>query len=831
MTPAGPACFHCSEPIPAGVVIRARIDGRDEPVCCHGCRAVAEFITGAGLGDYYRYRDAAAARADEAPRPDRWSAYDRPELVERLTSAEPGGARSITVLLEGLRCSACSWLADKALRQQQGLRDVSVNPATARARLTWDPEVARLGDLLRVLEHVGLRPHPLAGDAAGQLAILERRTALKRLAVAGFGMMQVMMFAVPLYIGKSSGMDPGIRELLRLVSMLVSVPVALYAGWPFYAGAWQALRARGISMDVPVSLGIVLAFAASVWNALRGHGEVYFDSVTMFVFFLALGRYVEMIARHRSGSVADALARLAPVTARRLRNGAVEDVQAAELEPGDELLVRTGEVFAADGVVAEGTGRVDESMLTGESAAVVKDPGARVNAGTQNLGAPLRVRVSAVADRTVLAGIVALLERAQAERPRLARAADRAAAWFLGRILIGAAVVFAVWWFVDPSRAFSATLAVLVVTCPCALSLATPAAIAAATSALARRGVLVAHSDALETLARANHVLWDKTGTLTRGLVRIEEIRPLADLPGPVCLEFAAALERMSEHPIARAFLEPGMTTGEASDVLVHAGLGIEGTVGGKRLRVGRPTFAAGLATFSAATPATSPVAVSAAVPKLDGESWVCLGDSSGLIAAFRLTDQFRAEAVDCVADLGRLGLESEIVSGDDEDAVARIAARSGIARFASRLEPDTKLARVKDLQATGAVVVAVGDGINDAPLLRGADVAIAMGRGSALAQTSADMILVRDSLEEIPRAVTIARRTQRIVRQNLGWAIAYNIAALPLAAFGLVPPWLAAIGMSLSSVAVVLNAMRLSREAGPGRGPRWTLRAPAEAA
>ena len=561
MTRAGPPCFHCSEPIPAGVVIHAHIAGREEPVCCHGCKAVAEFITGAGLDDYYTYRDAAAARADETPRPDRWSAYDRPELVERLTRAEPGGARSITVLLEGMRCAACSWLADKALHLQSGVLDVSVNPATARARLVWDPAKVRLGDLLRVLEHVGLRPHPLAGEPAEQLAILERRTALKRLAVAGFGMMQVMMFAVPLYIGESSGMDPGIRELLRLVSMLVSVPVALYAGWPFYAGALQALRARSISMDVPVSIGIVLAFAASVWNALRGHGEVYFDSVTMFVFFLALGRYVEMIARHRAGSVADALARLAPVTARRTRNGVIEDVQAMELAVGDEMLVRTGEVFAADGTVTDGAGRVDESMLTGESTAIAKEPGSRVHAGTQNLGAPLSVRVEAVADRTVLSGIVALLERAQAERPRLARAADRAAAWFLGRILIGAAVVFAVWWFVDPSRAFSATLAVLVVTCPCALSLATPAAIAAATSALARRGVLVAHSDALETLAKATHVLWDKTGTLTKGLIRVEEVRVLSDVPESECLSLALALERMSEHPIARAFLASGTGT------------------------------------------------------------------------------------------------------------------------------------------------------------------------------------------------------------------------------------------------------------------------------
>jgi Cu2+-exporting ATPase len=492
MSAGAEPCFHCGEPIPGGLVIRARIAGRDEPVCCHGCKAVAEFISGAGLGDYYKYRDSSSTRADEPPRPDRWAAYDRPELVERLTRAEPNGARSITVLLEGLRCAACSWLADKALSLQSGVLDVSVNPATARARLVWDPTKVRLGDLLRVLEHVGLRPHPLAGDPSEQLALLERRDALKRLAVAGFGNMQVMMFAVPLYFGEATGMDPTMREYMRLVSMLVSIPVALYSGWPFYQGALMALRSRSISMDVPVSLGIILAFVASVWNALAGEGEVYFDSVTMFVFFLGLGRYIEMIARHRAGSVADALARLAPMTARRVRDGVTEDVQAVELAVGDELVVRAGEVFAADGVVLEGEGRVDESMLTGESNAIAKPPGSRVHQGTHNLATPVRVQVTAVAGNTVLSGIVALLERAQAERPRLAKAADRAAAWFLGRILIGAAIVFAVWWVVDPARAFPATLAVLVVTCPCALSLATPAALAAAAGALSRRQVVLA---------------------------------------------------------------------------------------------------------------------------------------------------------------------------------------------------------------------------------------------------------------------------------------------------------------------------------------------------
>jgi len=826
MSAAGAPCFHCGEPIPRGLVIHARVAGRDEPVCCHGCKAVAEFITGAGLGDYYRYRDTASTRADEPPRPDRWAAYDRPELVERLTRAEPGGARSITVLLEGLRCAACSWLADKALSLQSGVLDVSVNPATARARLVWDPAKVRLGDLLRVLEHVGLRPHPLAGEPSEQLALLERRAALKRLAVAGFGNMQVMMFAVPLYFGEAQGMDPAMREYMRLVSMLVSVPVALYAGWPFYQGAWHALRARSVSMDVPVSLGIVLAFVASVWNALTGRGEVYFDSVTMFVFFLGLGRYIEMIARHRAGSVADALARLAPMTARRVRGGVTEDVQALELAVGDEIVVRTGEVFPADGAVVEGEGRVDESMLTGESTAAPKPPGSRVHQGTHNLGAPLRVRVGAVAGNTVLSGIIALLERAQAERPRLAKAADRAAAWFLGRILVGAALVFAVWWFVDPGRAFPAALAVLVVTCPCALSLATPTALAAATSSLARRGILVAHTDAIETLSKATHVLWDKTGTLTKGLVRVEEVRCAGDVTATQALAWATALEQMSEHPIARAFPGSGAATDRATEVEVCAGRGLEGRIAERRLRIGTRAFAAGLPGAPAAAAEDGSLAEAGS-----RESWVYLGDRTGLLAAFRLTDPLRAEARDCVARLADLGLPSEIVSGDEASAVARIAERCGIERHSARLAPRDKLGRLKALQGEGAVVVAVGDGINDAPLLRGADVAIAMGRGSALAQTSADLILVRDSLEDLPHTIELARRTQRVVRQNLAWSIAYNLAALPLAALGYVPPWLAAIGMSLSSVVVVLNAMRLSRGSPRQPRPRWPAAPEAEAA
>jgi Cu2+-exporting ATPase len=757
---------------------------------------------------------------DGLPQADRWNAYTRPEVVEQVSRPAPGGLRSLTVVLEGLRCSACVWLADRTLRARDGLRGLEINAATGRARLTWDPAEVGLAELLRALDRVGLRPHPIAGEAAVEVALLERRTALKRLAVAGIGMMQVMMFAWPLY-QQDAGLSDSLREYFRLASLLVTIPVALYSGMPFFVGAWHALRARTVSMDVPVAFGIGLAFVASVWNTLRGRGEVYFDSVTMFVFFLSLGRYVEMVARHRAGSVADALAQLAPATARRVRGAAIEDVPTLELAVGDELLVRRGEVFAADGVLLSGSARVDESMLTGESTAVAKRAGATLHTGTRNLGEPLRMQVTAAGDRTVLSGIVALLDRAQAQRPRLARAADRTAAWFLSRILVGAAFVFAAWWVVDPARAFDAALAVLVVTCPCALSLAAPAALAAATTTLARRGVLVASADALEALARADQVLWDKTGTLTHGLLRIEATQLGPRLDGAQALALAAAVERASEHPIARAFVAEGVAGETALEVRVEPGAGIEGEVGGRRVRVGTREFASALGDAGPGRAAAS----------FAEGSWVHLGDAGGWLAAFRIDDRVRGEAAPAIAALRGLGLDSELASGDAASSVAAVAESAGIAAWSGRLRPEAKLERLAKLQAAGKVVLAVGDGINDAPLLGRADVSVAMGRGSALAQSGADLVLVREDLGELPRTVALARRTRRIVRQNLAWSVAYNLAALPLAAFGLIPPWQAAIGMSLSSIIVVANSLRLSRGA-PSRRPRTALprNAPAEA-
>ncbi|HXQ63207.1 MAG TPA: heavy metal translocating P-type ATPase metal-binding domain-containing protein, partial [Steroidobacteraceae bacterium] len=423
MTEAGAApCFHCGEPVLPGARLAVTVDGREQSVCCIGCRAAAELIAATGLGDYYRYRSAPGPRP-VAGDDDLWSTYDRPD-VQRPLLGQDGEHSVVNLLVEGLRCAACSWLIGQRLAQLPGVVRASVNPATARAQIAFEPARASLATLLRAIAALGYRPHVLGATDTLAVATRERRAALKRLAVAGFGMMQVMMIAVALYVGAVDGMDPVIREYLRIISLVVTTPVLIYAGRPFFAGAYHSLAARQVGMDLPVALGIGLAWIASAWNTLAGRGEVYFDSVVMFIFLLLLGRYVEMLARHRAGSTGEALLRLVPATALRLGAGGRERVPVSTLGTGDRVLVPVGECFPADGIVERGTTEADEALLTGESLPVVKSQGASVIAGAVNTGAPVDVRLTAVGQSTVLAGIVRLLERAQTERPRLARLAD-----------------------------------------------------------------------------------------------------------------------------------------------------------------------------------------------------------------------------------------------------------------------------------------------------------------------------------------------------------------------------------------------------------------------
>lgn len=819
-----PACFHCGLPLPSASEALSEwdvvIDGKPQAMCCAGCAAVARAIVDNGLADYYRTRAALPASPREA-RPallDTLSLFDHAEFQKTFVRERAPYEREAALVLEGITCSACVWLNEQHIAALPGVLAVEINYATRRARVCWDERQIRLSEILKAVQSIGYQAHPYDPEKTDQLARQERRAALWRVWVAGFGMMQVMMYAFPAYVAAEGELTSDIGSLMRWASLILTLPVVFYSAAPFFRHAWRDIGLRRVGMDVPVALGVGAAFLASVWATISASGEVYFDSVTMFVFFLLGGRYLEMVARQKAVSVTEALARLQPVFAERLlhfpQNRMVEQVMVSLLLPGDVLQVRPGAVIPVDGVVIEGNSHADESLLTGESRPVPKSEGDWLTGGSVNVASPVLMRVSKVGAETRLSAIVRLMERAGLEKPRLVALADRVASRFVAVLLVLAAMVGAVWYTIDPTQALWITVSVLVVTCPCALSLATPIALTVSAGALAKKGLLVTRGHAIETLARATHLVFDKTGTLTTGQMRCLEIRQVVDAKGSpeASLQLAAALERASEHPIAHALRlaveapeAGGEGTEEAVDIQAMPGQGLEGWIGGVCYRVGTPVFVSGLSGGDGRV-----------VPEAwltTGDTVVALGNAEGVLALFRIGDALRSEAKQLIQEAGAMGLSVILLSGDSDAVVKHVAEALGIHDARADLSPGDKHAAVVALQAEGAVVAMVGDGVNDAPVLAQAEVSIAMGGGAALARTQADVVLLSDDLAHLGYGLKRARLTIQVIRQNLGWAFAYNLVALPLAMLGYVTPWIAGVGMSLSSLLVVLNSLRIQRK------------------
>ena len=798
------ACFHCGESVPEGVSFVASVAGQRHPVCCLGCAAAAEWISSLGLQDYYRLRDTPAARASAVVD---YSAWERPQLQRMYVHHRADGSAEVSLLLEGIRCAACSWLLERALTPMAGVREVAVNVPGKRVRIVWQPGQIALQAVLGAVAQLGYVPHPLNRESLDDVAGREQRTALKRLVVAGLGMMQAMMFAIILYAGSLEGIEPAARDFFRWIGLLVTLPVIAYSAQPFFAGAMRELRARRPGMDTPVALALALVFIASAIETLRGGAHVYFDSASMFVFLLLGGRFLEMRARHNSADVVDALARLQPAIAeRRTSDGRLESVGVHELEIGDKVVVADGAIVPADGELTSVGCRVDESLLSGESKPLLRRQGERLVAGSVLLDGPAEIRVERVGSDTTLSAIVRLVGRAQQQRPRWTRYGDRAASFFVSALLLAASCTAAIWLFIDPSRAFASSLSVLVVACPCAFALAVPAALARAVAVLAQRGVLVLTSNAIENLVRVGHFVFDKTGTLTQRQLELESIRTFKEVGEQQCLDLAARLEAGSTHPIAaalRAAANPS-PEGIALDIGSVRGCGVQADIERRRYRLGTPAFA---------------------TPGLPDDGSVVLACEGRLLARFTLREALRSDAAALVSALQAEGASIQILSGDSPDRVASVAARLGVADFAARLNPEQKLAHLAAQRRAGKLVAVIGDGVNDAPALAGADLAVAIGSGADLAQSSADIVLAGDRLGGLVEARQIAVSTLRIMRQNLLWSFVYNALCIPLAAAGWVPPWLAAIGMSLSSIAVIANSLRIGR--GRARAPVSVTDAP----
>ncbi|MGQ7958316.1 heavy metal translocating P-type ATPase [Pseudomonas sp. SP16.1] len=792
-------CYHCGLPVPAGSRFHAEVLGETRQLCCPGCQAVAEAIVAGGLEHYYRHRSENASNPQALPQalPDELALYDRSEVRQPFVQQQ-GELSETQLLIEGISCAACGWLIEKHLRGVPGVAEAHLNLSNHRLQVRWSDSQIPLSKLLAELRRIGYAAHPWQADQAAARLAAENRRSMRELGVAGLLWMQVMMATMATWPEFNVDLSAELDKILRWTSLFLTTPIVFYCCGQFFRGALRDLRTRHLTMDVSVSLAIGGAYVAGIWSTVTGQGELYFDAVGMFALFLLAGRYLERRARERTAAATAQLVKLLPASCLRLDDsGQGQRVLLSELRIGERVLVQPGALVPADGRILDGQSSVDESLLTGEYLPLPRGVGDGVTAGTLNVEGPLTIEVQALGDATRLSAIVRLLERAQSEKPRLAEIADRVAQWFLLFILIAAALVGLAWWQIDAGRAFWVVLALLVATCPCALALATPTALTTATGSLHKRGMLLTRGHVLEGLNQIDTLVLDKTGTLTEGRLTLKTIEPLRELDEDACLALAAALENRSEHPIARAF---GQAPRPAESVDSHPGQGLQGRVDGRLLRIGEAGFVCALS--------------GQPVPPIAGEhgQWLLLGDEQGPLAWFVLDDRLRDDAPELIAAARARGWHIHLLSGDSSPMVGEVAHQLGIEDARGGLTPDAKLAVLKQLHGEGRRVLMLGDGVNDVPVLAGADISVAMGSASDLAKTSADAVLLSNRLGSLVQGLALAKRTRRIIVENLAWATLYNGLVLPFAALGWITPIWAAVGMSLSSLLVVLNALRLSR-------------------
>ncbi len=803
-------CFHCGLPVPANTNWMVSINQQQHKMCCPGCQAVAEAIVAAGCSDYYSSRNdysvTASTRDDLVPA--QLQAYD-------LAADETAGTSCESIFsIEGIRCAACVWLIEHRLSAIPGIQSVNMNVSGEKLQVKWDGAVCQPSLILQALHQIGYTAYPYNLLKHGEIIRQNSKQLFRQLFIAGLSMMQVMMYAFPFYLISSGSIEAEHAQLLRWASLFLTLPAVCYSALPFYKGACLSLRNRNLGMDVSVTIGILTAFFASVVATWSNQGDVYFDSVTMFVFLLLCSRYLELAARRKAFESLERLQHALPATASRLLNyphdESSEMVAASQLRAEDFILVRPGEIIAADSIVIEGETSIDASLLSGESRPVVKKLGDELPGGAVNTRQAVLARVLRSAEDSRLSILLKLTERAGMSKPSLILWADRFAAWFVAALLLLAMLFFLLWHYIDPAKAWSVAIAILVVSCPCALSLATPTALASAADNLLRRGILIMRPNVLETLARTTHVVFDKTGTLTLGKPVIQDIHTYSTLTDKQCLRLAAELEVSSNHPVAialkQAALQEGVVEGAngsaipASQINSKPGQGLQAIIDGVTYRIGNRKFIE--ETLGYVRGGRPPRAATS----------VYLASESAYLARFDLQDAPRRDAAAVIRQLQAAGKEVILLSGDDQEITQDIADKLGIGKaYGSRL-PEQKLQFVQALQQAGAVVTMVGDGINDAAVLRAADVSFAMGNGAAMAQVNADAVLLSENLDSLLYACSLARETGAVIRQNLLWAGFYNLIAIPAAACGYVGPLLSGAGMAVSSMVVVVNALKLRR-------------------
>ena len=807
-------CYHCGGDLASDNLYEATLGGSPRYFCCAGCMAIAQTIHGQGLEAFYARRIPLGLKPDDLGQltdqvPETLLAYDDPVLMDRFTraSSEYPGELETTLRLEKIRCAACVWLNEQHLKRLFGVKDVQINYVTQRAAVRFNHKEVNLSTLLHSVEQIGYEAWPFEPSMSADLAKKERRHLLMRLGVAVLGMMQVMMYAWPTYTGAD---DLLVEQelLLGWTSWALTVPVVLYSAGPMFVVAWHSVRSFPktgmLGMDVPVALAVAMAFIAGTISLVLGVGESYFDSITMFIAFLLGARYLELLARQDAQGGAEALAKQLPATCDRFEDYPNSDltksVPVVRCVLGDVLRISPGDVIPVDGVLLSGDASLNEAILSGESRTVSKNIGEVLYAGSHNIVSPIVMRITALGQGTRIAGIASLLDKALLAKPQVLGLAEKWAGYFVVFLMVAAGLTAIAWYFMEPMKAWETAVAVLVASCPCALSLATPAAMAAAQGAITKLGLLVVRGHVMETLAKATDLVIDKTGTLTTGHPELKAILSLR----PGCTEqqvlaIAAAMESGQKHPLGLAILEASQKRDIQAIILSEAPV----SELGKGLRSG--VYQLGSRQWLN----LEPISVN---QENEQASLVYLKDDQGLLAVFALLDTPRPGATEFIKQVQARGIQVHLLSGDDQQTVAWWARYFGIDHFQGGALPEDKFSFSEALQKEGKVVWAVGDGVNDAPFLAKANVSVAVGSGAPLAQAGADAVLTTESLKPLSRALELADKTKIIMRQNLTWAFVYNVVAIPVAMMGLVNPWIAGIGMSLSSLAVTLNAWRLRK-------------------
>lgn len=783
------SCYHCGEDVPANTDFKVDILGESRKMCCPGCETVAQTIVDSGLVSYYQYRTAPAEKADLVPEQLQALIHYDNEDVQSEFVRNRENVSEVTLSLEGVSCAACAWLIEKQVSNTAGLVSIRVNTTTNRALLAWDKTQVRLSELLSVIHKLGYKAAPFEADKQEASYHRMMKQYLYRLGIAGLATMQVMMLAVALYLEVFGDLEPEFKNYFRWVSLIFATPVLLYSALPFYLNAWRSIKGRTLGMDVPVSIALIFAYVASLIATVTEQGEVFFESISMFTFFLLVGRFLEMRARRKAAAASGNLLKLIPAIATTLDG---EQIPVKTLKVGDRIRVLPGEHIPADGKVISGRIHIDESMLTGESVHVVKREGDAVYAGTLNGDESFELEVMSSKADSMISNIVRLQDEAQHSKPKIAEIADVVARYFVGAILIISAGTWLYWHQTKPDDAFWIMLSVLVATCPCALSLATPTALTCATSRMGNFGILLRKGHVFETLCKINHLVVDKTGTLTKGDIEICDTKVLSDLPKEDCLSLAAALEAHANHPIARSFASYANDDFVVYEVQNVIGSGIEGSWNGKIVKIGSAVFVQGKESDES----------HAVYLSVDGEH----------VASFYYRDPIRKESKAFVQRFADAGIKTTLLTGDSLSNARPVANEIGIDHVVASAKPEDKLAYLKSLDED-SITMMVGDGINDAPTLAGAHLSVAMGGGTDVAKASADMTLLGDNLEKLLEARLLALRTRKIIRENLAWSLGYNLLILPLAVAGLVAPYIAVVGMSASSIIVVSNSLRLLKE------------------